>query len=187
MKLLAALAMLPCLAMADGTYTFYGVTFGDGVMAERCEEVTFITRNCVPVVVHPPTPHPDQLVLTNVSLRGRVGLGDDVLIMGFIIPPGSPRSVTILARGPSLAPHGIKDHLQDPVLTVVNQTTGQVIDRNDNWQELGRAPSIIGSGHPPSDPREAATVLTLQPGPYTAIVSGKGKDTGVAIVELFPR
>ena len=187
MKLLAALAMLPCLAWADGTYTFYNVTFGDGVMAERCEEVTFITRNCTPVVVHPPTPHPDQLVLTNNSFRGRAGLGDDVLIMGFIIPPGPARSVTILARGPTLAPHGIKDFLQDPTLTVVNLATGQVIDFNDDWDTPDRRDAVIGSGHPPKDPREAAVVLTLQPGPYTAIVSGRGKDTGVAIVELYPR
>lgn len=178
MKLLAALAMLPCLAWADGTYTFSNIYFGDGVTTQLCETVHVTTHGCTTVAYAP-----SQLGLVNVSIRGRVGLGDDVVILGFIIPNGPARTVTILARGPSLAQHGIKDHLKDPRLTVVDQS-GKIVDFNDNWGDPERRDSIIGSGHAPTDPREAASVLMLQPGAYTAIMGG---GTGVGIVELFPR
>lgn len=182
-RIIAALALLPAVALADGTYTFSNVTFSDGVTTQLCQSVTMTTQGCTTVA------HAfDQLSLGNVSQRGRVGTGDDVLIMGFIIPPGAARSVTIRARGPSLAQYGVVNPLLDPVLTVVDQTSGLVLDVNDDWTvPSDRTPAIIGSGQEPADSRESATVLTLQPGSYTAIVSGKFGSQGVAIAELFPR
>jgi hypothetical protein len=167
--------------MADGTFTFNNATLSDGVTTQVCESLTIHAQGCV-TVAHAP----NQLGLVNVSIRGRVGTGDDVVILGFIIPNGPPRSVTIVARGPSLAAHGVVNPLQDPTLTVVDGF-GRILDKNDSWTDPARVDSITGSGHAPKDQREAATVLTLEPGAYTAIMDGQNGGTGVGIIELFPR
>ena len=182
MKRLAYLSLLPCLAMADGTFTFNNATLSDGVTTQICEPLTIQAQGCV-TVAHAP----NQLGLVNVSIRGRVGTGDDVVILGFIIPPGPSRSVTVVARGPSLAAHGVIRALQDPTLTIVDQATGQVVDKNDNWRGPEREAAIIATGHAPTDDRESATIVTLAPGAYTAIMAGANGGTGVGIIELFPR
>ena len=180
MKLLAYLALLPTLALADGVFTFHNATLSDGATVQICETLTIDARGCTTI-----SHSYNQLSLSNVSIRGRVGLGDDVVILGFIVPPGPARAVHIRGRGPSLMQHGVKDALQDPTLTVVNQA-GIVIDHNDNWNEPERYESMLALGMGEYDVRESATLLVLEPGAYTAILAGKGQ-TGVGIVELFPR
>ena len=118
----------------------------------------------------------------NLSTRGPVGAGDNVMIAGFVIAGGQPKRVLIRATGPSLAAVGVPNVLADPQL-VLNGASG-LIAFNDNWQDTQPA-DITATGQPPTDPREAAIVITLQPGGYTAIVRGANNTTGNAIVEVF--
>ncbi len=123
--------------------------------------------------------------LTNVSTRGFVDLGDDVLIGGAIVGGGNGGVNVIVARalGPSLTNAGIPNAMQDPVLELHNQE-GTLLDSNDNWRD-GKQQAVSAAGFAPSDDREAAIFAILPPGAYTAIVRGKNNTTGVALVEFY--
>ncbi|HSE37255.1 MAG TPA: Calx-beta domain-containing protein, partial [Blastocatellia bacterium] len=143
--------------------------------------------------------------LGNISTRGFVQSGDDVMIGGLIIEGSSPATVLIRARGPSMsgAPFFVPGTLANPFLQIFS---GQdVIAQNDNWQDApscngfvcGTAAQIAATGLDPCQPnpgestppvactQESAVLITLPPGPYTAIVSGVGGGTGVGLVEAF--
>jgi hypothetical protein len=121
--------------------------------------------------------------LVNIATRGKVQTGDNVLIAGLIIQGNSPQTVVVRARGPSLTAQGVPGALANPQLTLFRGSTQ--IGSNDNWQAASNATDIQNSGFAPSDPNEAAILTTLAPGAYTAIVSGVGGTSGVAIVEVF--
>ena len=120
--------------------------------------------------------------LANISTRGSVQTGDNVMIAGTIAvgEAGSSQRVLVRAIGPSLPVAG---GLADPTLQLVNGN-GVVVRSNDNWRSDQEAP-IRASTIPPRDELEAALVETLQPGSYTAIVRGAGGSTGVALVEVY--
>jgi hypothetical protein len=122
--------------------------------------------------------------LGNISTRGLVQTGDNVMIGGFIVHGELPATVIVRAIGPSLAQYGITNPLLDPTLEL-HDGTGAVIGGNDNWQDDPGAAQIQADNLAPSDPRESATIVTLQPGNYTAIVRGKNDTTGIALVEAF--
>jgi hypothetical protein len=124
--------------------------------------------------------HPEA-PLTAISTRGFVQTGDNVMIGGFIIQGSSPRTVVVRARGPSL---GVAGALQNPVLTLV-PADGSPTTTNDDWQSAGNAAQLAASGFQPGDPRESAILVTLNPGAYTAVVSGVGGTMGIAIVEVY--
>ncbi len=121
--------------------------------------------------------------LANISTRGRVETGDDVMIGGFIISAEEATKVLLRAIGPSLAQSGVTDVLEDPVLEL-HDATGNLISSNDNWQTTQKA-AIQATTIPPSDLHESAIVATLSPGNYTAIVRGQNGGTGVALVEVY--
>jgi hypothetical protein len=121
--------------------------------------------------------------LTNLSARGRVGVGDDVLIGGVIIEQGGDPIVVVRALGPSLAAAGVQDPLLDPMLELYDRD-GTQIGVNDDWQR-GQAVATRATLLAPTDDREAAITASLPPGNYTAIVRGKNDTTGVALVEVF--
>jgi hypothetical protein len=123
--------------------------------------------------------------LANISTRGFVETGDNVMIGGLIVGPSDATSATIVVRaiGPSLGNFGIQGALQDPTLDLVN-SDGVVVRSNNNWRDSQEA-EIIATGLPPADDREAALVQTVAPGNYTAIVRGSGNTTGVALVEVY--
>jgi uncharacterized delta-60 repeat protein len=127
--------------------------------------------------------HPEN-PLAGISTRGEVLTGNDVMIGGLIIQGNAPQTVVLRARGPSLASQGVANPLQNPVLQLV-ASDGTTIT-NDDWGSAPNAAQIQASGFAPSDPHESAILVTLQPGAYTAIVSGAGGSTGVGIVEVFP-
>ncbi len=113
--------------------------------------------------------------LINISTRGRVETGDNVMIGGFIIEGTAPKTVVVRAIGPSLASFGVPGVLADPVMRLFS---GQmVIAENNNWQD-SQAAAISATGLAPSNPLESAILLTLVPGAYTAIVSGVGGALG---------
>jgi len=122
--------------------------------------------------------------LLNISTRGRVASGSDVLIGGFIIQGTGPRTVVVRARGPSLAPFGIANPLANPSLSIF--AGASLVATNDDWQTGNNSAGAVASrGFAPTSPAESALLLTLDPGAYTAVVSGAGGTTGVSIVEIF--
>jgi hypothetical protein len=121
--------------------------------------------------------------LINIATRGQVLTGDDVMIGGFIIQGSGPQTVVVRARGPSLTAFGVPNALANPTLSLYSGQT--VITTNDNWQTAANAAQLTASGFAPSNTLESAILITLNPGAYTAIVSGVGGTTGVGIVEVF--
>jgi hypothetical protein len=126
---------------------------------------------------------PADSLLANISTRGKVQTGDNVMIGGFIIGGADPTTVLVRAIGPSLASQGIGQPLADPILEL-HDGSGNLISSNDNWRS-DQEPAIIATGIPPTDDRESAIVATLQPESYTAIVRGQNDTTGVALVEVY--
>jgi hypothetical protein len=122
--------------------------------------------------------------LANISTRGSVGAGDDVLISGFIVGDVASNTVVVRALGPSLASAGITDPLGDPMLTVYD-SNGTAIANNDNWQDDISELDIEKNGLAPTDSAESATILQLPAGSYTAIVTGVNDTTGVGLLEVF--
>jgi hypothetical protein len=120
--------------------------------------------------------------LANISTRGFVDQGDNVLICGTIVVGSGTTNVLFRAIGPSLP--NIPNTLQDPTLEL-HDGQGSIIESNDNWQDSPNKQAIIDSTIPPSDPREAAILRQLTPGNYTAVVRGKNNTTGVAVVEAY--
>ncbi len=127
------------------------------------------------------TPPPASTLLGNISTRGFVGTGDNVLIGGFIIDGTQSKEVIVRAIGPSLP---ISGALANPYLEL-HDSTGAVIASNDNWRSSTQAAAIIATGIPPSNDNESAIVMTLEPAAYTAIVSGVNNTTGLALVEVY--
>jgi arylsulfate sulfotransferase len=120
----------------------------------------------------------------NISTRGNVGPGDDALIGGFIVTGTQPRKVAMRLLGPSLNISYFTKSLSDPVFTL-HDSTGAVIATNDNWQDDPGAAELTADGLALTDPAEAATIQTLEPGAYTVVGNGKGADVGIALVEVY--
>lgn len=121
-------------------------------------------------------------VLANISSRTFVQTGENVMIGGFIVDGIVAKKVAVRAIGPSLAAAGVSGAMTDPVLQIVD-STGAVIATNDGWNIPGEGVSAYGLA--PTDPREPALVANLLPGAYSAIVSGQGNSSGVALFELY--
>lgn len=121
--------------------------------------------------------------LGNVSTRGFVQTGDDVLIAGFIIGTGERDTVVVRAIGPSLAGARVANPLQDPTLDLYD-ANGVVIMSDDNWRD-SQETLIQSTGLTPTNGAESAIIASLAPGAYTAVVRGKANGTGVALVEVF--
>lgn len=122
--------------------------------------------------------------LANLSTRGTVGTGDNVLIGGFIVGDVASDTIVIRAIGPSLASSGVTAPLADPTLTVYD-ANGSAIASNDNWQDDLSATDMMQVGLAPTDALEAATLLHLPAGAYTSIVSGVNGATGIGLTEVF--
>jgi glucose/arabinose dehydrogenase len=131
-------------------------------------------------------PAPASPALVNIATRLRVQTGDNVLIGGFILTGSAPKKVIVRAIGPSLAVSGqpLPGRLLDPTLTLYDGA-GTPLFTNDDWMNGPQKQAIIDSGLPPNDPKESAIIATLDPGNYTAIMSGVGTAMGIGVVELF--
>ena len=121
--------------------------------------------------------------LANLSTRGFVGTGDNVMIAGVIIGSGDKPILALRVVGPSLTNQGVAGALQDPTLEL-HDGNGALIATNDNWKNTQDS-AVAACGIAPSDVREPAIVRSLAAGNYTAIVRGKNNTTGVALVEVY--
>jgi hypothetical protein len=119
--------------------------------------------------------------LANISTRGLVQTGDNVLFAGTIVVGEAAQRVIIRALGPSVP---VMDRMADPTLEL-RDGNGAVLEANDNWQDSPNQQAIIDTGIPPSNPSESAIVRTLSAANYTAIVRGAGDTTGIAVVEVY--
>ncbi len=119
----------------------------------------------------------------NISTRGFVGAGDSAMIGGFIIGAGENPVVVVRAIGPSLTSVGIANPLLDPTIEL-HDGNGAVVGFNDNWRDTQSVP-LKATTLAPTDDREAAIVVALLPGNYTAVVRGKSDTTGIALVEAY--
>jgi len=120
--------------------------------------------------------------LANVSTRGLVQTGDNLMIAGFIIV-NNPVRVVVRGIGPSLIQFGIPNALADPTLELRNGN-GAVVLANDNWKATQEA-EIIATGLQPGNDFESALVITLQPGGFTALLRGTNNSTGVGVAEVY--
>lgn len=122
--------------------------------------------------------------LFNISSRTQVGTGGNVMIAGFIIGQGGPKKVLIRAVGPGLTQFGVSGVLADPILELHDSAT--TIATNDNWNAADQATMTeAGAFALAAGSKDAVIVTTLNPGAYTAIVSGAGSTTGIALVEVY--
>ena len=123
--------------------------------------------------------------LANISTRGFVDTGSNVMIAGFIAASstGGSGSVIIRALGPSLGAFGIADPLADPTLEL-HDSNGALIASNDNWKS-DQQTAIAATGLAPTNDAEAAILATVTNGAYTAIVAGQNSGTGVGLVEVY--
>ncbi|HEY2713833.1 MAG TPA: putative Ig domain-containing protein [Chthoniobacterales bacterium] len=121
----------------------------------------------------------------NVSTRLLAGSGDDAAIGGFIVTGSAAKKVLVRALGPSLEENGqaLSGTLQDPTLEVRNGF-GKLIASNDDWR-TNQESEITATGISPLDDRESASMLTLDPGAYTAIISSKSKTSGLVLFETY--
>ena len=120
----------------------------------------------------------------NISTRGQVLTGDNILIGGFIVGGDQGKQVVARGIGPSLAGLGIADPLSDPTLEL-HDGAGTLISSNDNWADGSDAAAIQAMGLAPNQHAESALLAMLGPGNYTAILRGVGNTTGIALVEVY--
>ena len=125
--------------------------------------------------------------LANVSVRATVGTGDNLLIPGLTVGPGTQKTVLLRAVGPGLAAFGVPDPLPAPVLALFSGS--QLLARNVRWTsapdaaQLALAASRVGAF--PLAPADSALLATLGPGSYTLQLSGAAPTTGPALVEIY--
>src|SRR5205814_1474810 len=117
----------------------------------------------------------------NISTRGQVLGGDNVLIGGFIVGGSTPKTIVARGIGPSLGGAGVVNPLADPT-TELRDSNGLLVQSNDDWGQGPDATTISADGLAPTNSKESALLATLAPGGYTVIVSGVNAATGVALV-----
>ena len=133
----------------------------------------------------------------NISTRGHVGAGDNILIAGLVVQGQSSRTLLVRGVGPTLAQFGVPGTLSDPIVKVI-APDGSVLATNDNWsditltngrpvtaEEVQTAAGASGAFPLAANSRDAALLVTLVPGNYTIQVSGANNATGVALVEAY--
>jgi hypothetical protein len=120
--------------------------------------------------------------LAQMSTRGHVRTGDDILVGGFVVLNGATR-VLLRAIGPELMAFNISDALQDPTLEL-RDGNGSLIEANDDWKNDNQQ-AISDTGLAPTNDRESAIVRNLVPASYTALIRGKNDSTGIALVEIY--
>lgn len=118
----------------------------------------------------------------NMSTRGLVQTGDNVLIGGIIIGGNQNKRVLVRAIGPSLSDKNVPNPLQDPTLELYQG--GSRIVMNDNWKDSQEA-DIRATGIAPNRDAESAVIAILSPGEYTMVLRGKNNTTGNALVESY--
>jgi len=148
------------------------------------EALTFIANAFAGVPPPPPLPPPapgsTSKQVLNVSTRASAGVGENVIVGGFIVSGDRIKRVVLRALGPSLGQDGVNGVLADPVISLY-ASSGVLMESNDDRLDLGGVVNPLL----PSNPSESYLTAILPPDSYTAIVEGVDKTSGVALVELY--
>ena len=124
--------------------------------------------------------------LANISTRGFVQTGNNVMCGGFVLG-GNPKPARIAVRGvgPSLARFGLSNAMADPTLELHN-ADGTVMISNDNWtDDVVSAAQLTANGLALQDSHESGIFTSLPPGQFTVILAGKNGGVGIGLVEIF--
>ena len=123
--------------------------------------------------------------LANISTRGLVQTGTNVMIGGFILGGSSDTNVIVRGIGPSLADLGLSPVLANPTLAL-HDGNGALLVANDNWlDDPAQAAQLSASGLAPTHWQEAGIRASLPPGPFTAVLSGQNGGTGIGLIEIY--
>jgi hypothetical protein len=171
--------------LSPGAYSFHVVgNGGTGVaLAEVYDASSDLTTNASPLI--------------NISSRGYVDTGEGALIAGFVVTGNAPKRVLVRAIGPALQQFGVSGVVADPKVTVYQN--GVLVAQNDNWQtpqsagttpgasgaEIAAATSTVGAFALASGSSDAALIVTLQPGSYSAVATGANGSVGAGLVEIY--
>jgi len=134
---------------------------------------------------------PSTATLANISMRGEVAWGSQVIIAGFVVAGDAPKRMLIRAMGSELETFGVSNALANPSLSIYQTTSrgSTFIAENDDWQEEGSvvtdAASRSGAFDFDQNSRSSAKVIWLDPGVYTAVVQGANSTRGVVLVEVY--
>jgi hypothetical protein len=127
--------------------------------------------------------------LVNVSARAKVGAGENALFAGFAVTGNAPKTLLIRAVGPTLGAFGVEGVLTDPRLDVYPAGSTAPLASNDNWGGnaalVAAFRSVSAFGLPAIESRDAALLVVLQPGSFTAQISGVGGRTGEVLLEIY--
>jgi len=124
--------------------------------------------------------------LKNLSARSRVGLNSEILIAGFTISGRSSMRVLIRGIGPGLTPLGVSGVISNPRLALYNGNS--LVTSNDDWggnTQISSAAASVGAFALNQSSRDSALIATLNPGLYTAQLSGTGSETGLGLIEVW--
>lgn len=129
-------------------------------------------------------------LLANISMRGNVGIGDSIMIAGFVVAGSGQKPILVRAVGPTLTDFSVDGAISDPEM-VVGALGGADISSNDNWEDVtdqaeleslrarvGAFPLGVGNA-------DSALPLQLTVGSFTSRISGVGDVTGIALVEVY--
>ena len=124
--------------------------------------------------------------LANLSTRGFVQVGDEVMIGGFTLGGNNnPTRIAVRGLGPSLSSAGLTNVLQDPTLELHN-ANGATLIANDDWtDDPATEAQLMTNGLAPQNPKESGIFTSLQPGQFTVILAGKDGGVGIALVEIY--
>ena len=164
--------------------TFANVAAGDAgaYTVVATSRAGTVTSTAATLTVVPPSSGDSRLI--NISTRAQVGTGGDIMIAGFVIGGTGSKRVLLRATGPALAPF-LAGTLADPTLELTT-LSGTTLATNDNWDSDNAAAIAAGPGtHFAAGSKDAALIITLPTGQYTALVRGAGNTTGIALVELY--
>jgi hypothetical protein len=138
--------------------------------------------------------------LINISTRGFVDTGDGNLIAGFVVSGNAPKRVLVRGIGPALTSFGVQGAVANPTLKIYAAGSSTVIAQNDDWStaqpinasqaaataaEITAASTAAGAFPLAANSRDAAVMITLMPGAYTAVVGGANDGTGAGLIEVY--
>jgi len=165
------------------------LTKADGIRTVHVGSTTANARGIVLLEVYDMGNGSDQR-LNNLSARNYAGSGSDALIVGFTVEGEGTKRLLIRGIGPGLAQFGVTGTISDPKIEIHSSVNSvdTVLASNDSWQDDSKTAAAFtqtGAFGLPSGSKDAAMVVELPAGSYTAVVSGVNGSSGTALVEVY--
>lgn len=127
--------------------------------------------------------------IVNLSTLAAAGAGNSTLTAGFFVSGTVPKRLLIRGAGPALAQFGVAGALTRPEVAVYSGLLP--LARNAGWSSTPEASAIAtaaaqsGAFEFPAGSADAALILNLAPGSYSAQVTGVDGSTGIALIEIY--